>query len=244
MPRFRILLFAFVLISALPGTAKAGFINWTSFSNPAGTTTVFGQMIRSTITATVSGTGGSARIHAPSSFINDNFNWSGAAFTPNVLNSDALYFENLVAGSVDTWTIGFSAPVVDPVFHFLGLERTYTFDSGIALLSDDNGTFVVSGNSITGHGFTPGNKAGTLQIFGTYTSLTIVGTGVPGVGHNRDATFFQIGATEFIEPDPGDGDGGGDPVAVSEPTTGLLLLLGVAAVRRMTRRVVGRSGET
>tara|TARA_R110002072_G_scaffold43702_8_gene122590 strand:- start:5411 stop:6076 length:666 start_codon:yes stop_codon:yes gene_type:complete len=216
----------------VPQQSFAGFIDWTSFSNPSGTTSVSGLLSGSAVTATISGTGGSARIYAPGSSINNTYSWTGSAHIPNLVNSDMLYFENLVANSVDTWTVSFSAPVENPVFLFKGLERTYSFDSGITLLSANTPGYIVSGNSITGNTFTPSN-AGSLQLFGTYTSLMIVGTGITGGDtHNRDAVLVQIGATPYVEPPPPPPP---PPEEVNEPSMLTPLMLGLFLIATRLR---------
>jgi hypothetical protein len=167
----------------------SGWIDWTNKS----TTSVSGHIPNTQITATITAESPTAEDMSIST-IDDTFNWVAAWFTPNLPNSDAIWISNSVANSNDLWRIEFSQPVTNPQIHFLGMERTYSFNSNIELVSAGS-SFVVSGSTIEGiRGCDPGGpKSGTLRMLGTFTEITIQGSGIAECGHNRDAIQIQVG---------------------------------------------------
>lgn len=172
------------------GDTSVTFVNWTSKSAAE----VQGEVPDTTITVVLSAESPTSESLEPNSIIDETFDWVGAAFTPNILASDALYIANAVADSVDTWRINFSQPIINPRIHFFGMERTYTFNSNIELISS-TANFPVNGSQIEGiRGCDPDEgKAGTLRLSGTFTEITIVGSGISECGHQRDAIRIQVG---------------------------------------------------
>ncbi|MEM7082998.1 MAG: dockerin type I domain-containing protein [Pseudomonadota bacterium] len=193
------LLLGMVLVFHSHGAmGQTQWMDWTALTNPSGPTAVSGVLGASGITATMSSTGNSATIYGPNTFIDNSYDWATNSYTPMLVGSDGLYLENLVANSDDTWTIEFSQTVYNPTFHVFGLERTYTFNDAISVISANRFDYSLSDNSITATAFT--TLHGTLQMSGAFDSITIVASGISNNGHNRDAIYFQLGASA-VAPD-------------------------------------------
>lgn len=144
----------FILVGS--ASAQVVWVDWTSESSNS----VSGVLPGSSITATITAESPTAESLALSN-IGNTFDWTASWFTPPVANSDAIWISNSVANSTDLWRIQFSQPVTDPVFHFQGMERTYTFNSNIQLVSSSE-PFPVIGSRIEGiRGFNdPGQVKG------------------------------------------------------------------------------------
>ena len=109
-----------------------------------------------------------------------------AYFTPPLTSTDYVAFE--AYASPATYVLEFDVPVTDPVIHLLSLASTMTFEQGTVVRLSGQPSFSVSGNSVSGvisDGGFPNDSNGTVQLLGTFSSITFTATysrTVDGIG--------------------------------------------------------------
>jgi hypothetical protein len=135
-------------------------------------------------------------------FLHDDYpNFSSAAFTPRLAATGMV---EIVGALGHSFTLDFGAPLTDPVLDLGSLSSTLAFPAGTVVtpLSGD-AHFQVTGSAVTGEpaaavrnpdgtlGMTDSN--GTVQLTGTFSSITFTLTPhdlIPGVS---DGVFLQVG---------------------------------------------------
>lgn len=131
--------------------------------------------------------------------------FSSSDFNPALPLSDAVGIQLSTAVN----TITFSEAILNPIFHISDLGSVLTFLGGPAVtkLSGDS-NFIVSGSQISG-GVGNNDSDGTVQLFGSFTSISFNGS----LTSPADGIHFQVGA---------------DINAVPEPSTYALCLIALA----------------
>ncbi len=135
--------------------------------------------------------------------------FDGPFWTPSLPTADLVWIRGDNPSS--HYSIAFGAPITNPIFHLATLASTISFEGGVSLekLSGQE-TFDVSGSTVVGviDGTTDAN--GTVQINGTFSSLSFNVTELPGV-IGGDGIALQLLA---------------DPVSVPVlDTSGLIVLI-------------------
>jgi hypothetical protein len=118
--------------------------------------------------------------------------FNSPAFSPALPNSDAV---NIVALDGNKFTLVFTAPVKDPVFHFASFGSILSFLNATTVqkLSGDD-TFTVSGATVTGVPKAQTDSNGTVRVIGVFRSLVFSATNNFVGGSNADGIYLQIGA--------------------------------------------------
>jgi hypothetical protein len=130
------------------------------------------------------------------SFTGFNFSF----FDPPLATSDVVEFK-ADPSSVFTYTISLSLPLTNPRLHLASLASILDF-SGISLTKlSGQSSFAVSGSTVSGQvdaggsGFNDSN--GTIQLNGTFTSITFTAQAPPAISDGID---MQLGVAAVPEP--------------------------------------------
>jgi len=139
-------------------------------------------------------------------------------FTPSENNTDSVQFIS-GQGSPNSYTVTFSPPVTDPVFHFQSLSSDIVFSAPAipAKISGDL-LFTAVGSTVTGVSTDSApvlnQSNGSVLVSGLYNSITFTSElFIPGV----DGITMQISA-------------------IPEPSTGIIALLAISVGGFVTRR--------
>ncbi len=101
-----------------------------------------------------------------------------------------------------TYTVTFGSAVTNPVMHVQSLASTLNFP-GITLTKvSGEPDFVVSGSNVTGSLSDHGDRNGTIQLPGTFTSFSFTAHAVMLFTTDRDGINIQIGGTPAVVPVP------------------------------------------
>lgn len=146
------------------------------------------------------------------------------------------FFGGVAGSNTATYTLTFSRPVIDPVFHIYNLDfRRFNFSGGVttsivsglnmfssgSVVGDtDSSTFDNAGADPT-KGNPNGSGYGSFQVAGTFTSLTFTRPLGPGAPSPTDGYYMGISAAG---------------VAVNGPEPGALALFAVGAMGFVLRR--------
>lgn len=188
------------------------FTDWTAVSGaPAvATGTLHGQAV------TLSGT----HVFAPPVSVVDG-HWtffSGPDFSPALPTTDVIQVGAAI--TPESYTITFATPVTDPELEIGSLGSRLDFPTGTTInrITGQPG-FTVTGSTITGAPSTTlgpdgiNDSNGTVQLIGTYTTITFTAT---FAGSTEDGVILQIGAASPPPPPPPPpppATGGSTPVA-------------------------------
>ena len=180
----------FLLATATYCDAQVVFTDWTTVDTSANVA------VGSLNSASVAFTGSDINFGVTDgSFTGFNFSF----FDPPLAASDVVEFK--ADPSVFAYTISLSLPLTNPRLHLASLGSTLDF-SGISLTKlSGQSTFVVSGSTVTGQvdaggsGFTDSN--GTIQLNGTFTSITFTAQAPPAISDGID---MQLGVAVVPEP--------------------------------------------
>jgi hypothetical protein len=172
------------LLSRYPRTV---FTDWTSYTSTSAEGTLGA--------AQVSITSSTANVFNGSILDGSSDYFDNAYFQPQLPSSDVLWITG--TQSATTYTVTFSRPVLDPVFHLLSFASTATFDAPAIQKLSGQPSFTVSGNQATGVTLGPppavyNDSNGTITVPGLYSSLTFTATYPSSSG---DGIFAQIGGT-------------------------------------------------
>jgi hypothetical protein len=123
--------------------------------------------------------------------------FNAPAFSPALPNSDAV---NILAVDGNKFTLVFTAPVRDPVFHFASFASILSFLNATTvqrLSGDEN--FAVSGATISGvpEGSTDSN--GTVCVIGVFRSLVFSARKNFVGGSEADGIYLQIGGLTLAD---------------------------------------------
>ena len=180
----------FLLAAATYSNAQIVFTDWTIVDTSAN------AAVGSLNSASVTFTGSDINFGVTDcSFTGFNFSF----FDPPLAASDVVEFK--ADPSVFTYTISLSLALTNPRLHLASLGSTLDF-SGISLTKlSGQSTFVVSGSTVTGQvdaggsGFNDSN--GTIQLNGTFTSITFTAHAPPAISDGID---MQLGVAAVPEP--------------------------------------------
>ena len=180
----------FLLATATYCDAQVVFTDWTTVDTSANVA------VGSLNSASVAFTGSDINFGVTDgSFTGFNFSF----FDPPLATSDVVEFK--ADPSVFAYTISLSLPLTNPRLHLASLGSTLDF-SGISLTKlSGQSTFVVSGSTVTGQvdaggsGFNDSN--GTIQLNGTFTSITFTAQAPPAISDGID---MQLGVAAVPEP--------------------------------------------
>jgi len=180
----------FLLAAAAYSNAQVVFTDWTIVDTSANV--AVGSLNSTSVTFTGSDINFGV---TDGSFTGFNFSF----FDPPLAASDVVEFK--ADPSVFAYTISLSLPLTNPRLHLASLGSTLDF-SGISLTKlSGQSTFVVSGSTVTGQvdaggsGFTDSN--GTIQLNGTFTSITFTAQAPPAISDGID---MQLGVAAVPEP--------------------------------------------
>ena len=185
------ILACFLLASATYSNAQIVFTDWTIVDTSANVA------VGSLNSASVTFTGSDINFGVTNgSFTGFNFSF----FDPPLATSDVVEFK-ADPSSVFTYTISLSLPLTNPRLHLASLASTLDF-SGISLTKlSGQSSFAVSGSTVTGQvdaggsGFNDSN--GTIQLNGTFTSITFTAQAPPAISDGID---MQLGVAAVPEP--------------------------------------------
>ena len=140
----------------------------------------------STISGNLDGAGLTAAFSVPTSdgyffrgdasIFNNTYNgFNSSSFTPASPNADALAINRIAGSGPATLTISFDTPILNPVMHINGMDRT-SFDlspttTDLALLSQSNGLQLSAGGVLTDDDNSQGE--GSVRFNGTFATLTM-----------------------------------------------------------------------
>lgn len=157
-----------------------GFVNWMAIDD----TFALGQMQGCVVTLVGRlGTG---------SVVDGSFPlFNTSAFSPRLPSSDAV---NIVGVDGNEFTLTFTAPVQDLLFHLASLGSTLAFQNATAVqkVSGDE-TFNVSGTTISGELVGSTDSNGTARVPGIFTSLNFSVTPNFVGGSVVDGIYLQVG---------------------------------------------------
>lgn len=121
-------------------------------------------------------------------------------FAPPLPTSDVVEFFD-TNSTTSAFTITFGSPLTDPRLHLKSLASTLDFGTIPLTKLSGQEDFLVSGSTVIGaYGPTPPTDAnGTVQLNGTFTSISFTVTTVAGV--TSDGITLQIGVVPYL---PGD----------------------------------------
>ena len=182
--------------------------------------TVTGTLDGAIFTSTLSGAGvGDLAHRSDFSIFDDTDPWmNSTSYTPQTALTDKLDLLRQSSVNSATMMVTFSAPILDPVIHLTGMDRTALDFSAnttdLTLLSSYGGLQVISGVISDDNN---NNGGGSVRINGTYTSLTIALT---ETNNETDAMKIQWSGIQ----------------AVPEPSSTALLGLGGIALLLRRRR--------
>ena len=181
--------------------AQEIYVDWLTATGPAATFD-FGPVITGSVAIAnpMNGSGGLSSISALDGTTNYPSTWYSPAAPPvgtEWMNGGVGNVDGVNPGSAD-WVITFSAPVIDPRFHFLNLDAATvdfspTTDSGgspvVSSRASGNPEFEVTGDLYNSTpriafafgcedamGGNPEGACGTVQLTGTYLSVTFTMT--------------------------------------------------------------------
>jgi hypothetical protein len=133
-------------------------------------------------------TDGSSSVFANSSY-----------FTPAVPFGDYVEIQGSLITPF-TYTITFSAPVVNPILHVGSLASAIVFP-GISLTkASGEPEFVVAGSTVTGQSSLDRN--GTVVLNGTFSTISFTVTALALFNNDRDGVAIQVGADVNPVPEP------------------------------------------
>jgi hypothetical protein len=114
-----------------------------------------------------------------------------SAFSPRLPNSDAV---NIVGADGNQFTLTFTEPVQDLLFHLASLGSTLAFQNATAIqkVSGDE-TFHVSGSTISGEVAGSADANGTARVPGIFRSLNFSVTPNFVGGSVVDGIYLQVG---------------------------------------------------
>jgi hypothetical protein len=171
------------------GSGQGEFVDWSSINH--GSRIVSGMLDQSSVTFQWTADGG-----VSATWFNQNLHgFSSSAFTPALESTDGLEFRaRKLPDPTPTYTITFSAPVLNPLLHIASNASTLTFVGATPTYVSGDERFLVSGSQVIGsdHNEPNGTDAnGTVQFWGLFTSLTFtaqyLGTGT------EDGVALQVG---------------------------------------------------
>ena len=129
--------------------------------------------------------------------------FNSTAFTPILPTSQVIAFI-----SMDGFSANFASPITNPIFDIVSLVNTLDFGAPVTILSTGGvaGTtqaalqLTANGNGIIGVAAGNGDDAGgTIQLIGTFTSITAT----PTTAFNDGSGLLFISATPTAVPEPG-----------------------------------------
>ena len=169
--------------AATPGPAD--LVDWTSADGVANVATGSAHGVSVTLTGSDVQAGG----------VTDGTfgGFAAAFFTPAAPATDAIALASFPGYS---YTLTFSTPVTDPVLDLASLGSTIAFEAGTSLVRlNGQPGFVVSGATVIGAvgdlGSPNNDVNGSVQVIGTFTSLSFTATPVPAAP-NGDGLYLQV----------------------------------------------------
>ena len=186
---------ALVLLGTIEAQATPVFTDWTSVDTSADAAA--GNLNGISVTMTGFDISFGDTTGASSFFAN------ATVFSPALASSDAIE----VIGPFTTtlsYTVTFDSPITDPILHVASLASTLHFaDITLTKVSGED-NFIVSGSDVTGEivDSNPccggGDRNGTIQLNGTFTSFTFTAHAVAPIANDRDGIAVQIGAASPV----------------------------------------------
>lgn len=170
-------------------TSNRGFVDW-NFIN-LNSRTASGLLDQTTVTFSWTPDGA-----LTGNWINrDLFLFSNVAFAPPLEASDGLEFRaRKLPDPTPTYSITFSAPVLNPVLHIASNASTLTFIGATPTRISGDSRLGVTGNQVTGSDYNSPNGTdanGTVRFWGVFTSLTFTAQ-YSGTG-TEDGITLQVG---------------------------------------------------
>jgi hypothetical protein len=171
------------------GSNQAQFVDWSSINH--GSRIASGLLGQTNVTFQWTADGG-----VSATWFNQNLHgFSSSAFTPALESTDGLEFRaRKLPDPTPTYTITFSAPVLNPLLHIASNASTLTFVGATPTYVSGDERFLVSGSQVIGSDYNEPNGTdanGTVRFWGLFTSLTFTaqysGTGA------EDGVTLQVG---------------------------------------------------